>query len=112
MAVDLQKLFNEELPANIAKHADAAKRIGAKLQIQITGEGGGEWFIDASDSGPQVTPGDPGGADATITISAEDFPAYYENPRGSGMALLFRGKLKIVGNQLHGMRFAQILGLK
>jgi hypothetical protein len=112
MAVDLQKLFNEELPANIAKNADAAKRIGAKIQLRITGEGGGEWFVDVSDSGPHIIPGNPGGADATVTISAEDFPSYYESPRGNGMMLLFSGKLSIVGNQQQGMRLAQVLALK
>ena len=37
MAVDIKKLFNEELPAGLAKHADDAKTIGAKFQINITG---------------------------------------------------------------------------
>ncbi|HEU4534989.1 MAG TPA: SCP2 sterol-binding domain-containing protein [Polyangiaceae bacterium] len=112
MAVDIQQLFNEELPANLAKHADAAKRIGAKLQIQITGEGGGEWFVDATDSGPSVTPGTGEGAHATITVSTQDFGVYYENPRGNGISLLFSGKLKIDGNQTLGMKLAQLLTMR
>ena len=62
MAVDIQKLFNDELPAAITKNPDAAKEIGAKYQINITGDGGGEWFIDVSDSGPKAEKGTPGGA--------------------------------------------------
>ena len=31
MAVDIQKLFNEEIPAQLAKHADEAKKVGAHL---------------------------------------------------------------------------------
>ena len=112
MAVDIQKFFNETLPPILAKHADAARRVGAKLQIHVTGGGGGAWFVDASASGPAVEAGDPGGADATITISTEDFAAYYENPRVNGTSLLFAGKLKIGGNQVLGVRFAQILALK
>ena len=64
MAVDIQNLFNETIPAALNKNADAAKEIGAKYQFNITGEGGGEWFIDLTPSGPKSTAGNPGGAGA------------------------------------------------
>ncbi len=38
MAVDIKKLFNEQLPAGLAKNPDDAKTIGAKYQMNITGE--------------------------------------------------------------------------
>ncbi len=41
MAVDIQNLFNVELPSQLAKFPDAAKQIGATFQINITGDGGG-----------------------------------------------------------------------
>src|SRR5262249_35919820 len=109
MAVDIQKLFNEELPAALAKHPDAAKQIGAKFQINVTGQGGGEWFIDASDSGPSTAPGSPGGADVTITIASEDFQKLHENPQANGMQLFFQGKLKIAGNQMLAMKLSKLL---
>jgi SCP-2 sterol transfer family protein len=111
MAVDIQKLFNEELPAILAKHSGAAKQIGGKLQIQIIGQSGGEWFLDLSDAGPRVIGGSPGGADATISITAQDFQHYYENPRVNGTSLLFAGRLKIIGNQMFGLRLSKVLGL-
>ena len=46
MAVDIKKLFNEELPAALAKNADDAKTIGAKYQMNVTGEG--DWTIDVT----------------------------------------------------------------
>jgi hypothetical protein len=98
MAVDIQKLFNEDLPAAIAKHPDSAKEIGAKYQLNITGNGGGEWFIDVSSSGPKAEKGNPGGADCTITITAEDFQKLHENPQANGTQLFFAGKLKVGGN--------------
>ncbi|HEY8041922.1 MAG TPA: hypothetical protein VIF15_19100, partial [Polyangiaceae bacterium] len=64
MAVDIKKLFNEELPAALAKNVDEAKTIGAKFQMNITGETGGEWNIDVSDTGPSCKPGS-GPADCT-----------------------------------------------
>lgn len=111
MAVDIQKLFNEELPAQLIKHADTAKQIGAKFQINITGEGGGEWFIDATDTGPKAEQGNPGGADVTITLAAEDFQKVHENPKQAPMQLFFAGKLKVAGNQMLAMKLPKLFEL-
>ena len=108
MAVDIQKLFNEELPSALAKNPDQAKQIGAKYQINITGDGGGEWFIDVSDTGPKAEKGNPGNADCTITISTEDFQKLHENPQANGMQLFFSGKLKVSGNQMLAMKLQKL----
>lgn len=111
MAVDIQKLFNEELPALLTKNADTAKQMGAKFQINITGEGGGEWFIDASDSGPKAVKGNPGGAEVTISLSAEDFQKLHENPQANSMQLFFAGKLKVTGNQMLAMKLPKLFAM-
>ena len=111
MAVDISKLFNEELPGALSKHGDAAKQIGAKYQLNITGEGGGEWFIDVSDSGPKVEAGNPGTAECTMTMSSEDFQKIYENPQANGMQLFFAGKLKVSGNQMLAMKLQKLFEL-
>jgi putative sterol carrier protein len=111
MAVDIQKLLNEELPAALAKNADAARKIGAKYQINITGDGGGEWYIDVSDSGPKAEKGNPGTADCTITLSVEDFHKLHENPQANGMQLYFAGKLKVTGNQMLAMKLQQLFSI-
>lgn len=112
MAVDIQKMFNEELPAAIAKNPDAATAIGAKYQMNITGDGGGEWFIDCTDSGPKAEAGNPGGADCTIDISTDDFQKLVENPQANGMQLFFAGKLKVAGNQMLAMKLQKLFELK
>ena len=38
MAVDIKKLFNEDLPTSLKKNAEEAKQIGAKYQLNITNE--------------------------------------------------------------------------
>jgi putative sterol carrier protein len=111
MAVDIQKLFNEVLPAGLAANAEAAKQIGAKYQINITGDGGGSWYVDVSESGPKSQAGDPGGADCTITISVEDFQKLQENPQANGMQLFFAGKLKVAGNQMLAMKLQKLFAL-
>lgn len=109
MTVDIKKLFNEELPASLAKNAEDAKTIGAKYQMNVTGEG--EWNIDVTSSGPSCTPGN-GPADCTITIASEDFQKLVENPQANGMQLFFAGKLKVAGNQMLAMKLQKLFSYK
>src|SRR5207249_10295244 len=111
MAVDIQKLFNEELPSKISAHPDKAKEIGAKFQINIAGPDGGEWYIDATDSGPKCEKGNPGTADCTVSMASEDFQKLAENPQANGMQLFFAGKLKVAGNQMLAMKLSKLFGL-
>ena len=110
MAVDIQTLFNTTLPSQIAAHPDAAKQIAAKFQINITGEGGGEWHIDATESGPSAGAGNKP-ADVTITMATEDFQKLMENPQANGMQLFFAGKLKVAGNQMLAMKLNKLFTL-
>jgi putative sterol carrier protein len=110
MAVDIQKLFNEEIPAKLAEHGEQAKQVGATFQINVTGEGGGEWFINVSDTGPAIEKGVKA-ADCTITISSEDFQKLHENPQANGMQLFFAGKLKVAGNQMLAMKLNKLFTL-
>ncbi len=109
MAVDIKKLFNEELPAALAKNAEDAKTIGAKYQMNITGEG--EWNIDCTSTGPACKPGT-ADADCTITIAADDFQKLVENPQANGMQLFFANKLKVTGNQMLAMKLQKLFSYK
>ena len=109
MSVDIQKLFNEQLPTGLANNADDAKTIGAKFQINVTGSG--EWHIDVSPTGPSCKPGT-GEADCTITITTEDFQKLMENPQANGMQLFFAGKLKVAGNQMLAMKLQKLFSYR
>jgi putative sterol carrier protein len=111
MAMDIHKLFNEDLPARIAENPGAAKQLGAKYQFLITGEGGGAWFVDASDSGPKCVQGNGDGADCTITITVEDFTKLPENPQANFMPLFFAGKVKVSGDNMLAMRLDKLFAL-
>jgi putative sterol carrier protein len=110
MAVDIKNLFDKELPAAIESHPDKAKEIGAKYQLNISGDGGGEWFIDCVDA--KMESGNPGGADCTIDITADDFQKLVENPQANGMQLFFSGKLKVAGNQMLAMKLQKLFDLR
>jgi len=111
MAVDLQKVFNEELPASFSKFPDQAKSIGAKFQLNITGDGGGQWFIDASNSGPSVRQGQGPAPDVTMIMAMQDFQMLYQNPQANGMSLFFSGRLKVLGNQMLAMKLNVLFAL-
>jgi putative sterol carrier protein len=111
MAVDIQKLFNEDFPAALQKHADDAKTVGAKFQLNITGPTGGEWNIDVTATGPTCKPGQ-GPADCTMTLSDEDFQKLVENPQANGMQLYFSGKLKMTGNPMLAMKLPKLFSYR
>ncbi|MEV6979008.1 SCP2 sterol-binding domain-containing protein [Kitasatospora sp. NPDC093806] len=111
MAVDIRKLFNEELPVTLARYPQQAREIGGRFQLHITGEGGGSWFVDASETGPHVAPGIGEGADLTCTLAVEDFQKLYENPQAHGTQLFFAGKMKMVGNQMLAMKLGKLFTL-
>src|SRR4029077_19823397 len=75
MAVDIPKLFNEQLPGALAKNADEAKSINATYQMNVTGAG--SWHLDLTSAGPTITQGEKP-ADCTITITSDDFQKLYE----------------------------------
>jgi hypothetical protein len=106
MAVDIKKLFNEDLPARLSRNAEDARSIGAKYQMNVKGEG--EWMIDVSSTGPSCKPGTDAAADCTITIASEDFQKLLENPQANGLQLFFAGKLKVDGNQMLGMKLQKL----
>lgn len=108
MAIDIQKLFNNDIPAAMARNPGGAQAIGAKYQINITGDGGGEWFVDASSSGPKCVSDNPGGADLTVTIENVDFQHYYDNPQSNGPQLFFAGRIRTSG---HPQLFMQMYKL-
>ena len=56
MALDIAKIFNEQLPAILAKNSEEAKSINATYQMNITGAG--SWFLDLTSAGPKIEPGE------------------------------------------------------
>ena len=59
-AVSPTTLFNEKVPAAIAKDPAKARELNAIYQFKISGEGGGEWTVDLSSAAPQLPARDPG----------------------------------------------------
>lgn len=86
---------------------DKVKGLGAIYQFNITGEDGGEWFVDASGDDPSVGEGTHPNPGATFTATAEDFVAIATGKLASQMAFMM-GKLKVSGDMALAMRLQRI----
>jgi hypothetical protein len=110
MAVDVKKLFNEDLKSALERNSDAAKKIGGIYQINVAGAG--SWAVDLKADKPTVIEGTAPHSDATIEVAEPDFQTLYANPQAEGMKLFFAGKLKVKGNQMLAMNLPKLFALK
>ncbi len=104
MPTDLKKLFTRTLPAAIAKRPPA-DTLGVRYSFKISGEGGGEWFIENPNKLAARST-----SRGTVHISVADFDLLMENPQHNGRKLLDAGKIKLSGD-LTKQQFDQLLAL-
>jgi len=109
MAVDVQKWFNEDFGTGLVRHADEARKVDFKFQINITGDGGGEWGVDPE--ARKVEHGHPGAAHLTITMDSSTFAKVHDNPRQALVQGFFAGHIKMTGATSAGETFADLLQL-
>jgi putative sterol carrier protein len=105
-----REIFDQLIPAALAKHASQARELHAILCIKVTGEGGGVWTVDLEADPPSCTPNDSGHAQCTIALANDDFLALLENHQ-LGIQLFFQGKLKVEGDPMLATRIAKLLSL-
>ena len=106
--MEIQKLFETDLPAWLAGNTDSAKRVGGRYAFNITGDGGGQWYLDLSSTGPKCEPGAGQRADCTITLSAADFQTLWGNLY-AGESLYYSGRLYISGDEMVAMQLRDFL---
>lgn len=103
-----QKFFNEELPNCFATDPSKALFIGFNYQVDISGEGGGQWFINTRDATPTCTEGK--NSEQTyciVKMSTQTFQSIYANP-SSITAAFVTGKIT-VSFAPGGQKFDKIL---
>lgn len=111
--INIHDLFNQHLPAAMARNPDRARAIDTRFQIVVTGENGGEWLIDASPSGPSVVKGrapDGRRPDITLTLSNDVAQQLFADPT-IGMKLFMSGALRIDGNILRASKLDELAKL-
>lgn len=90
----VKDIFNQ-MPANL--NADAAKGMNSVIQFNLTGEGGGNYYVEIKDGTCNVTEGSHASPNMTMTMSAQDYVDMISGKLNGQMAFM-SGKLKIAGD--------------
>lgn len=89
---------------------EKAEGVDATIQLEYTGEAGGNWWLDIQNQTLKVTPGETTDPTLTMTVAAEDWLALV-NGEANPMTLLMKRKLKFTGSMPMAMKFAGLFGL-
>jgi len=83
------------MPANV--NADAAKGMNSTIQFKLTGDGGGDYYVEIKDGTAKVTQGTAPSPNMTMTLAAQDYVDLIGGKLNGQMAFM-SGKLKIAGD--------------
>ncbi len=83
---------------------DKAGATKAVIQVNLTGEGGGNWIVDVADGKCQVSEGTATSPKATITAGAADYLAVALGQLNAVSAFM-AGKIKVTGDMALVMSF-------
>ena len=83
---------------------DKAGATKAVIQINLTGEGGGNWIVDVAEGKCQVSEGTATSPKATITAGAADYLAVALGQLNAVSAFM-AGKIKVTGDMALVMSF-------
>ena len=84
-----------------------AKGYNRVIQLAITGEGGGDYYLVVKNLEASVHEGVAEKSNFTMTITAEDFVSYFSGT-AKPMDLVRNGRLKFTGPMTEGMAFNAI----
>ena len=94
VADDIKAIF-DAMPAQI--NADAAKGMNSTIQFKLTGDGGGDYYVEIKDGTAKVTQGTAPSPNMTMTLAAQDYVDLIGGKLNGQMAFM-SGKLKIAGD--------------
>jgi putative sterol carrier protein len=90
-----------------AFNPEAARGINARIQLNASGEGGGNYTISIADGKSDMTEGVDPDPTATVTVSAQDWVRIMRGELDP-TAAFFTGRLKLSGDMGLMMKFQKI----
>ena len=94
MTVRAQEIIDAMPGAFVPAKAGSTK---ALVQLNLTGQDGGQWVIDVANGVCQVRQEVATKPDVTVTMTGDDFAALYKNQLNPVQAFM-GGKIKVTGN--------------
>lgn len=104
VADDIQEIF-KEMPSVFLP--EKAAGLNKTIQIDLSGEGGGQWFIKLADGNIAIDEGQAETSHLTLRMTAGDFVDLVHG-RANAMALFMGGKVKVEGDITLAMKFQEI----
>jgi putative sterol carrier protein len=102
----IKEIFEKKIPENL--NPDKAKRINACYQFKVSGDGGGDWYIDLTKEKDWVNAGLASNARCTIEVGAKEWVDILMKKLNPQMAFM-SGKLKVKGDMGLAMKLQQLL---
>jgi len=99
----------KRMPSAFNPHAAAG--LNLIFQFEITGSGGGSWFVTVKDSACRVDEGAAGQATTTIAMAAADFEELMAG-RLDGMQAFSSGKLRLSGDIMKAQLIGRLFDFK
>jgi putative sterol carrier protein len=93
-ATEVKQIF-DAMPSTL--NADAAKGMSSTIQFNLTGDGGGNYYVEIKDGAAKVTEGTAPSPNMTMTLAASDYVDLI-NGKLNGQMAFMSGKLKIAGD--------------
>ncbi len=108
MAETPKEVF-EQMNQKLTANPDSVAGMNCIYQFNVTGDNGGEWYVDLMGDTPNIGAGAKDGANCTITMADQDLVDITSGKLNGQMAFM-TGKLKISGDMGLAMKLTKILG--
>lgn len=102
----------QEVVASMPKsfRADKAEGVTSQIQLDYTGDNGGNWWLDIKDQTLTIHEGQVENPNLTMTVSADDWLKLV-NREANPMTMMMTKKLQFSGSPQMAMKFAALFGL-
>jgi len=104
VADDVKEIFNQ-MPA--AFLPEKAAGMNKTIQIDLNGDGGGQWAIQIADGAISVNEGQADAPNLTLKMDAGDYVDLVHG-RANAMNLFMAGKVKVEGDITLAMKFQEL----
>lgn len=104
VADDVEEIF-DEMPA--AFLPEKAAGLNKTIQINLNGEGGGQWAVKIADGAVSVDAGQADAPHLTLRMDATDY-VDLAHGQANAMALFMAGKVKVEGDISLAMKFQEL----
>lgn len=104
VADDVREILSKMPEAFVA---DKAGAMNATIQLDLTGEGGGQWAVKIANGAIAIEAGQAASPNLSLGMAASDYVALSMG-EANPMSLFMAGKIKVQGDVMLAMKFQEM----